>query len=530
MKLIWREFVFLYDKQTYIDFIDSVPQAALCVFDSQIYMNKKCLSLLALQNQENFKVEDFFKSFQSQHKSDFLNLYENNKLNSVDTKFIMEFKKTDSSLKKLEISISFNQNNEIWILNPIIDIKENTSIKPNERNLNSANTLAQSTIKIGDHLQDIFNTMSEGVIGLDAHAHVFLCNHSAKQILGFTENELKHSNFLNLTHHSNQEGTPYNLQTSPMLQPLQNQKSIKIQNEILWRDDGTCFPIDYNSSVLKENDNIIGVLVSFMDMTEAHNASSTIKAQRNKLFSAARINLLGEMAAGLAHEINNPLSIIHGKASQLKYQIESGEIDFDQFKLEMDKIESSSKRIAKIIKGLKSFSRSAESDPIQKNKLSNILDDVTEMLRERFKSYSIKLTIEKPEEIVFECRASQIIQILMNLIGNSADAIEKLNDKWIKIECTIENKLIQNASEEFLKIRVTDSGSGVPDEIANQMMTAFFTTKHHTKSAGLGLSVSKSIAEEYQGSLVYDPSSAHTSFVLEIPIKQKKIEFVKKVA
>lgn len=235
---------------------------------------------------------------------------------------------------------------------------------------------------------------------------------------------------------------------------------------------------------------------------------NSMALERAKMVQSSKLATLGEMAGGIAHEINNPLTIINGKAKQIKRLIDSRDVDFERVRTELIKIESTTERIAKIIRGLRSFSRNADADPMEKTKLKQILDDTLELCRERFKNHSIDLEINCSEEILLECRPSQISQILINLLSNSSDAIENLPEKWVSLH-------VQDHGESIL-ISVTDSGTGIPSSIVERMMNPFFTTKEVGKGTGLGLSISKGIAQDHHGRLKYDPSSRNTRFILEL--------------
>lgn len=233
----------------------------------------------------------------------------------------------------------------------------------------------------------------------------------------------------------------------------------------------------------------------------------------HKLMQAAKMASLGELAGGIAHEINNPLSIIMGRTQLLKQKIEAMKsfADFDPVSCSqnLDKIEDTATLIAKIVKGLSSFSRKSDQDPMVETPFNQIIDYTLEICREKLKSESIKLRITYNADIVIRCRDSQIAQVLMNLVSNAIDAIENLPEKWIDISVS--------ATRNNVRFAITDSGKGIPPSIVDKIMQPFFSTKEAGKGIGLGLSISKGIIEEHNGTLKYDDSFANTRFVLELP-------------
>lgn len=239
---------------------------------------------------------------------------------------------------------------------------------------------------------------------------------------------------------------------------------------------------------------------------------SVQKEAQNKLLESSKMSSLGEMAAGVAHEINNPLAIISGKAASVKRLILAGEFNQEKVIEGLTKIETTAERIAKIVRGLRSFSRNADADPMILTKASTITEDTLELCRERFKHHSIDLRVKSDQNIEVECRPAQISQILINLLSNAHDAVENLAEKWVSLNV--------EATQSSIKFIVTDSGAGIPKEIVSKMMAPFFTTKDISRGTGLGLSISTGIARDHHGRLDYDALSKHTSFVLELPRKQ----------
>ena len=230
------------------------------------------------------------------------------------------------------------------------------------------------------------------------------------------------------------------------------------------------------------------------------------------LITSAKMASLGEMASGVAHEINNPLTIIQGKAAHIKRLIQNGEFDLDKINDALTKIENTTTRIAKIISGLQSFSRNSVGDPKTSFKVSQIIEESLELCKEKFENLSINLQVDCSIDSSIDCRPSQISQVLMNLISNSMDAISTLADKWVSVEVTNQGDKV--------RIVVTDSGQGISKEVADKIMQPFFTTKEVGKGTGLGLSISKGIIEEHHGQFTYDASSKNTRFILELPMKQ----------
>lgn len=252
-------------------------------------------------------------------------------------------------------------------------------------------------------------------------------------------------------------------------------------------------------------------------------ARRLIEQQRLQMLANYRLSALGEMAGGVAHEINNPLAIIKARAEMLREQAESGACDLAEVVETTTTIERTCARIAKIIKGLRTFSRSGDGDPARPESVRRIVDETLELCREKLRSQQIDLRVSLPTaDLVMNCRATEISQVLLNLVSNAKDAVADSAEKWIAIE----GRELHDAIE----ISVTDSGPGVPVAIRDKIMQPFFTTKEIGDGTGLGLSISSGIARGHFGSLRLDVEAKHTHFVLRIPKTTPSPESMRNVA
>lgn len=230
----------------------------------------------------------------------------------------------------------------------------------------------------------------------------------------------------------------------------------------------------------------------------------------SKFIAASKMSALGEMAAGIAHEINNPLTIINGKAELLRTQIENGQIDPARFETDLAAISATVERIAKTIRGLLAFSRNADVDLMQPVSVWSVVEETVQLGRERIRMRGISLQVDIDPSIQIDCRQHQISQIIMNLLGNACDAIENDKGPWISIVAKVRNSLVE--------LRVTDSGHGIAPEVADRIMNPFFTTKEIGRGTGLGLSISKGLAESHGGQLSLERNGPNTCFLLQLPL------------
>lgn len=243
---------------------------------------------------------------------------------------------------------------------------------------------------------------------------------------------------------------------------------------------------------------------------DLYTANKELEIRNKQLIQAGKMAALGEMASGIAHEINNPLSVITGNSTLLKKKIEKGDIEPSDFSQRLEKIEQTSHRLAKIVNGLRTFSRNGEHDPFIISEFGPLLEESLELSSERFLAHNTRLIIDPIPKVKISCRSTQISQVFINLFNNALDATANLPERWVKISF--------QKTEDSIVVFVSDSGKGVDPEIIDKIFEPFFTSKETGKGTGLGLSLSKKIIEMHKGELVLDNTAPNTTFIVSLPL------------
>ena len=256
----------------------------------------------------------------------------------------------------------------------------------------------------------------------------------------------------------------------------------------------------------------------FIDITDQKRVADLLTQQQSRMASSARLSALGEMAGGIAHEINNPLAIINLRTHQLAQLAVKGKFSPNDVLDIAGAIESTSIRISKIVKSLQTVARESEQDPFEFVSLKAILNDTLELCFQRMKKHGIELIIEGIDGIEIECRRVQISQVLINLFNNAFDAVVGLEKRYIVVSA----RELGMGQEDHIEISVIDSGSGIARELAQKIFQPFFTTKGPGKGTGLGLSISKGMIEAHDGFIWLDTDHPTTRFVIVLPRRQSK--------
>lgn len=255
------------------------------------------------------------------------------------------------------------------------------------------------------------------------------------------------------------------------------------------------------------NDNVIFTVGISRDITEK------IEHQE-KTITASKMAGIGEMAGGMAHEINNPIAVIAGKSFILRRMLKKdGEIKKDLVLNYLDTIDVHIERIAEVINCLRRLSVDDDFEDFALTDVRKLINDTLMLCELKIKEKGITINLDIPVNVQIEVRVVQLSQALLNLITNAAEAAENSKEKWIKISTQV--------VDDKLRINVCDSGPGVPDDIAGKIFQPFFTTKEVGKGTGLGLSFSLSVAKNHQGNLRLATEISPSYFVMELPLKRQ---------
>ena len=265
----------------------------------------------------------------------------------------------------------------------------------------------------------------------------------------------------------------------------------------------------------------IRIVGTHVDITDKKRTEQALTEKQAQLVHSSRLAALGEMAAGMAHEINQPLSTITFVMKNILLAIESNDADLKYFKKKTDKIMSGIERITNIINHVRVFSREQADFSIIKRSfnVNHSIKNAVSLITQQYKQHGIKLSLDYGNDLMCGGDKYKLEQVVLNLLSNAKDAVES------KSHQSESDYIMQVAVKSYKKkssvfIEVEDNGIGIGAIDKNKLIQPFFTTKKEGKGTGLGLSISYGIIKNMQGDIdFFAAESGGAISMISLPFK-----------
>jgi PAS domain S-box-containing protein len=349
-----------------------------------------------------------------------------------------------------------------------------------------------------EQYRSIFNAASDALILWDAKGHMVDANPAAWEMGGYTREEFLGKPFDEHIH-------PASLASYEKFKhDVATVKAASTETRAI-RKDGSIIDLESRSIPMPYRGNP-HILTITRDITEQKRVAEELARQREALRQSEKLSAMGELLAGVAHELNNPLAILMGRAALLENKTADPSV-----KAEVGKISTAAERCGRIVRTFLSMARQKppECKPAD---LNDVVTGAVDLLGYGLHTSGIELETrlagDLPEPFM---DADQIGQIVMNLLVNAQHVLdEQPQPRCIMLET--------GQSEGGVYCRVSDNGPGVSEELRQRIFDPFFTTKDSSMGTGVGLSVSRSIAREHGGELRLEDNDQGAAFVLWLPL------------
>lgn len=357
-------------------------------------------------------------------------------------------------------------------------------------NIQDEQSSSRQLVLMKRYNENVFSDLPAGIIVFDANNILETINTAGKNILQIDEDSCEACSIGKIF-------TPQTFDIYPELMESIEKREMRIWTEVHYKNEKT---LKIKVTPYNDYQNRFRGTIFLIEDTSIDNSL------KEYLVRTEKIATIAELAAGVSHEINNPLGIIHNYIQILLYR------DFDEDSREkLEKIENQLKRITDITNSLLSFSR-LKQIPDKEFNLVTLISEVILLMNHKLKGKNIHLhnNIYR-ERVMIHGNENRLRQVFVNILNNSIEAV--LNGGEIVIGLNLDKK------SSFVQVYVRDNGCGIPEHLRNSIFSPFFSTKVTRNNGGLGLSICQHIIEAHKGVITFDSiPGEYTTFKIKLPI------------
>ncbi len=354
-----------------------------------------------------------------------------------------------------------------------------------------------------EYLQSLIDNANDIIYMLDAEGFITFLNKMGQEITGYRFDPEERGHYSEYVVQDDLEKNERHFRKALDGHPRRYESAIVAM-------DGRLVEVLINITPIRKGEEVVGVLGIARDITERNRMES-------QLLQASKMAAIGELAAGVAHEINNPVGIISGTAEQLQFLMEhyseNPEQLSERLSKHVDTIREQAARCKKITQGLLNFARKSEIRTTEVN-LTKLIGETVALVENRALSEGKKVEVQLPSGLPeLDADPHQLEQVFLNLVNNGLDAVDANGTVTIRAR----------AKDNWVVIEFIDDGPGISEQNLEKIFDPFFTTKPIGKGTGLGLSICFGIIQRMNGTISADSKpGAGTTFMVRLPLRQKK--------
>jgi len=406
--------------------------------------------------------------------------------------------------------------------------------------------LLETLKQVGYQNSMMLRWVNGAVVTVDREGKVIQANTAALTALGWSAEELIGRHKHETIHHSQSDGSEYPWDFCPAFAAIEDGSSHHVDGDVFWHKNGSSFSADYIVCPTRdENNQITGAVMTFRNLTEQR------LKEANRIHSM-KLESIGELSAGIAHEINTPIQFIGSNLSFLRESFQDlqnliavygqlkeavvGLPQFEKFVHEIEELEDQAdleylqeetpkafdqtmggvERVTKLVLGLKGFAHAGAGETKHPANINEIISNSLIVCHNAYK-YVAEMETDFGELPPVQVHPGDIGQVIINLVVNAAHAIadvKKDSGEMGKI------RISTSCVDKVITISIADSGGGIPEGVRQRVFDPFFTTKEVGRGSGQGLAISRTIVhDKHQGELSFESTVGKgTTFFIKLPL------------
>lgn len=423
--------------------------------------------------------------------------------------------KTGKPLKDFPVKAIVKDKTEKYFetnLSPLRKGDEIIGFQGSSKDITEQRKAEQAIRKLSQFRESIIDNTNMWLNVLDQKANIILWNKAAERISGYSQEEVVgHDKIWEWLYPDEAYRNEVTEQVVSILAKGAAQQDLETT---IHCKDGQQRIIAWNQgNLLDEDGEFIGSIALGHDITEqsrAQQAETTLQAQ---LYQSQKLESIGTLASGIAHEINNPLMGIINYAQLIHDRIKD-----EKLKEFSDGIMKEGNRVGAIVKNLLSFARQ-EKETHSPAYISDIIEASLSLIGAVLRKDQITIEQDIPDDLPkIKCRSQQIEQVILNLLTNARDALNKRYEGYHEHKVVrISVRPFEREGEKWIRTTVEDHGTGIPQDLSNRVFDPFYSTKPREEGTGLGLSVSYGIVKEHRGELTVESKLGdYTRFYMDL--------------
>ena len=372
--------------------------------------------------------------------------------------------------------------------------------------------LSKANEKLGEseeRFRSVVETANDAIVAADSRGNIIFWNRAAETIFGYLADEVIGKPVTLIMPEQFHEN--HRKRLAHVVSTGKSSMAGKVTEVNGLRKDGGELPVELSLAIWNVKEKVFFTAI-IRDVAErkAEDArkmeEQELEKQRVLSMRSDRLRSLGEMAAGIAHELNQPLVGVRGIAEHILIGMDRGwELTEEKLRDRASTIVEQADRMTRIIEHVRMFARESGKPELRPVQINEVVKSAVDMLDTQLKSRGIELEYDLAETLpIVSANPFSLEEVIINLLINARDALEeqaKTESAPAPRQILMHTLLDQSDSEEYVRIEVSDNGIGIPEEIIERVFDPFFTTKSPDRGTGLGLSISKSIVEDFKGAI-----------------------------